>query len=916
MRNFFSQLFPNRNDRIIKRSYRLVDRINQLEASCKKLSDHEMQAKTADFRSRLDAGEHRDHLLPEAFALVREASQRTLGMRHFDVQMLGGIILEQGKIAEMSTGEGKTLVATLPAYLNALAGKEVHIVTVNDYLAQRDAEWMGGIYQALGLSSGVVVSQQSTQERRSAYQADITYGTNNEFGFDYLRDNMAWSQDHKVQGKRHYALIDEVDSILIDEARTPLIISGPSRSDPKFYLAINQYIKQFKPADENGENGDYTIDEKRKQVTLTEEGHRTSERVLAHAGFLRQDDSLYNPDNINLLHYINSALRAHTLFQKDVDYIVKRGEVVIVDEFTGRTMSGRRWSDGLHQAIEAKEKVAIQGENQTMAAITFQNYFRLYEKLAGMTGTANTEAAELHDIYGLEVVLIPTHEAMIREDLGDMIYLSAEEKFDAIVADIRACVHKGQPVLVGTASIDVSELLAKRLKKEKIAHQVLNAKHHAQESSIIANAGASAAVTIATNMAGRGTDIVLGGVMPQLPDHPSAEDQTNHQQAMTDWQERHRQVVAAGGLHVIGTERHESRRVDNQLRGRSGRQGDPGSSRFYLSMEDNLVRIFAGDKVKSFLSKLGVNKGESIEHPWVTRAIENAQKKVEMHNYEVRKNLLEYDNVANEQRQIIYEQREEILLADDVSETMDSAIPEVLGAAVDEHLPPQSLEEQWDVPALQRKLNLSFGLPCDISGWLQQDDTLEQVAIRERVLAEGRKLYEEKEQSFSAKSLRFVEKLITIQMLDYHWKEHLNRIDYLRRSIGLRSFAQKNPRLEYKREAFMMFEKMLDNIRHDLVSYLFRLSAPDEATLGSRRTQDPIDNKKIQYSHAAASDALHPEAAAAVPEGNRPAPAAARAGQPPPTPQTQRRAHPKLGRNDLCFCGSNKKYKHCHGRGK
>lgn len=913
MPNFLSYLFPNRNERIIKRYHRLVDRVNQLESGCQKLSDDEVKAKTAEFKSRLDAGERPDHLLPEAFALVREVSRRTLNMRHFDVQLLGGIILNQGKIAEMSTGEGKTLVATLPAYLNALAGHSVHIVTVNDYLALRDAEWMGAVYQALGLEVGVIVSGQEAKERRAAYQADVTYGTNNEFGFDYLRDNMALSSDHKVQGDRHYALIDEVDSILIDEARTPLIISGPDQSDPKLYVTINQHIKEFKPADADDENGDYTVDEKRKQITLTEQGHHTSERVLTRLGFLSKDDSLYHPNNINLLHYINSALRAHVIFQKDVDYIVKQGQVIIVDEFTGRTMAGRRWSDGLHQAIEAKEKVAIKGENQTLAAITFQNYFRLYEKLAGMTGTANTEAAELQDIYGLEVVLIPTHKTMIRKDLGDMIYLSAPEKFDAIVSDVRSRVKKGQPVLVGTASIDVSELLSKRLKKEKIAHQVLNAKHHAQESGIIANAGASAAVTIATNMAGRGTDIVLGGVPPDPPEESTADNQAAYQAAMEAWQAHHQRVVAAGGLHVIGTERHESRRVDNQLRGRSGRQGDPGSSRFYLSMEDNLVRIFAGDKIKGMLNRLGIEKGESIEHPWVSRAVENAQKKVEAHNYEIRKNLLEYDNVANEQRQIIYEQRDEFLTADEVTETVQNAIPEVLGMLVDEHLPPQSLEEQWDVPALERSLALKFGLSCAVGDWLKEDDALEQDAIRERVLAEGQQFYQQKESSFGEKSIRLIEKLVTVQTLDHHWKEHLTRIDYLRRSIGLRSFAQKNPRLEYKREAFAMFEKMLDNVRHDLVSYLFRLTPSEDAELKQAQPKESADDKKIQYSHAPADSLLHPQASA-VNGAGRPARAAAQSNRPPAAPLPHKRTHPKLGRNDMCFCGSNKKYKHCHGK--
>ena len=894
--NLFSKIFGSRNDRLLKRMWAVVERINALEESVAGLTDEALRAKTEEFRQRLADGATLDDLLPEAFAVVREAGKRVLDMRHFDVQLIGGMVLHEGKIAEMRTGEGKTLVATLAAYLNALPGRGVHVVTVNDYLARRDAQWMGKLYEFLGLTTGVIVSGQSTEEKRAAYAADITYGTNNEFGFDYLRDNMAFRKEDKVQRGLHYAIVDEVDSILIDEARTPLIISGPVDDKSDLYVKIDKLIPRLKPQEEEGGPGDYTVDEKARQVYLTEEGHQHVEELLVEAGLLKEGESLYDAANITLMHHLNAALRAHALYHRDVDYIVQNNEVVIVDEFTGRTMPGRRWSEGLHQAIEAKEGVPIQNENQTLASITFQNYFRLYEKLAGMTGTADTEAYEFQQIYGLEVVVIPTHKPMIREDLPDLVYLTAKDKFQAIVEDIKDCHARGQPVLVGTTSIETSEYLSKLLRKEKIKHQVLNAKHHEKEAQIVAQAGMPGAVTIATNMAGRGTDIVLGGSLEAelaALKNPTPE---KIEQVRADWQKRHEQVVASGGLHIIGTERHESRRIDNQLRGRAGRQGDPGSSRFYLSLEDNLMRIFASERVGALMQKLGMQEGEAIEHPWVTKAIENAQRKVEGHNFDIRKQLLEYDDVANDQRKVIYQQRNELMEAEDISDTIKVLREEVVNELIDQYIPPQSLEEQWDVPGLEKALEQELGLQLPIARWLEEDDSLHEETLRQRILEALEQAYAEKEALAGSAVMRDFEKAVMLQVLDSNWKDHLAAMDHLRQGIHLRGYAQKNPKQEYKREAFEMFSAMLDNIKREVIGILSRVqvrAAEDvEAVEEQRRSRAPR-----QYRHPQAS-ALGGEAPEAAEEPRRPV---VREGR-------------KIGRNEPCPCGSGKKYKHCHGR--
>ncbi len=894
--NLFSKIFGSRNDRLLKRMWAVVERINALEESVAGLTDEALRAKTEEFRQRLADGATLDDLLPEAFAVVREAGKRVLDMRHFDVQLIGGMVLHEGKIAEMRTGEGKTLVATLAAYLNALPGQGVHVVTVNDYLARRDAQWMGKLYEFLGLTTGVIVSGQSTEEKRAAYAADITYGTNNEFGFDYLRDNMAFRKEDKVQRGLHYAIVDEVDSILIDEARTPLIISGPVDDKSDLYVKIDKLIPRLKPQEEEGGPGDYTVDEKARQVYLTEEGHQHVEELLVEAGLLKEGESLYDAANITLMHHLNAALRAHALYHRDVDYIVQNNEVVIVDEFTGRTMPGRRWSEGLHQAIEAKEGVPIQNENQTLASITFQNYFRLYEKLAGMTGTADTEAYEFQQIYGLEVVVIPTHKPMIREDLPDLVYLTAKDKFQAIVEDIKDCHARGQPVLVGTTSIETSEYLSKLLRKEKIKHQVLNAKHHEKEAQIVAQAGMPGAVTIATNMAGRGTDIVLGGSLEAelaALKNPTPE---KIEQVRADWQKRHEQVVASGGLHIIGTERHESRRIDNQLRGRAGRQGDPGSSRFYLSLEDNLMRIFASERVGALMQKLGMQEGEAIEHPWVTKAIENAQRKVEGHNFDIRKQLLEYDDVANDQRKVIYQQRNELMETEDISDTIKVLREEVVNELIDQYIPPQSLEEQWDVPGLEKALEQELGLQLPIARWLEEDDSLHEETLRQRILEALEQAYAEKEALAGSAVMRDFEKAVMLQVLDSNWKDHLAAMDHLRQGIHLRGYAQKNPKQEYKREAFEMFSAMLDNIKREVIGILSRVqvrAAEDvEAVEEQRRSRAPR-----QYRHPQAS-ALGGEAPEAAEEPRRPV---VREGR-------------KIGRNEPCPCGSGKKYKHCHGR--
>ncbi len=894
--NLFSKIFGSRNDRLLKRMWGVVERINALEDSVSGLSDAELRAKTDEFRQRLADGASLDDLLPEAFAVVREAGRRVLDMRHFDVQLIGGMVLHEGKIAEMRTGEGKTLVATLAAYLNALPGQGVHVVTVNDYLARRDAQWMGRLYEFLGLTTGVVVSGQNAEEKRAAYAADITYGTNNEYGFDYLRDNMAFRLEDKVQRGLHYAIVDEVDSILIDEARTPLIISGPVDDKSDLYQKIDKLIPRLKPQEEENGPGDYTIDEKAKQVYLTEEGHQHVEELLLKAGLLKEGESLYDAANITLMHHLNAALRAHALYHRDVDYIVQDNEVVIVDEFTGRTMPGRRWSEGLHQAIEAKEGVPIQNENQTLASITFQNYFRLYEKLAGMTGTADTEAYEFQQIYGLEVVVIPTHKPMIREDYPDLVYLTARDKFAAIVEDIKDCQQRGQPVLVGTTSIETSEYLSKLLRKEKIKHQVLNAKHHEKEAQIVAQAGCPGAVTIATNMAGRGTDIVLGGSLEAelaALKNPTPE---KIERAKQDWQRRHEQVLASGGLHIIGTERHESRRIDNQLRGRSGRQGDPGSSRFYLSLEDNLMRIFASERVGMLMQKLGMQEGEAIEHPWVTKAIENAQRKVEGHNFDIRKQLLEYDDVANDQRKVIYQQRNELMEADDISDTIKALREEVLNEVIDQYIPPQSLEEQWDVPGLEKALEQEFALRLPIARWLEEDDSLHEETLRQRILEALEQAYAEKEALAGAAVMRDFEKAVMLQVLDNNWKDHLAAMDHLRQGIHLRGYAQKNPKQEYKREAFEMFSAMLDQIKREVISVLSRVqvrAAEDVAAVEEqRRSTAPRQYRHPEAGGMGAGD----EAAADAPR--RPV---VREGR-------------KIGRNEPCPCGSGKKYKQCHGK--
>ncbi|TFF79982.1 preprotein translocase subunit SecA [Aeromonas taiwanensis] len=897
-----TKIIGSRNDRTLKALRKIVKQINAMEPQFEALSDQELQAKTAEYRQRLEQGETLEQLLPEAFATVREASRRVFGMRHFDVQLIGGMVLNSNRIAEMKTGEGKTLTATLPAYLNALTGRGVHVVTVNDYLAKRDAEANRPLFAFLGLTVDCNVPGMDASQKRDAYAADITYGTNNEFGFDYLRDNMAFSPEQRVQRPLNYALVDEVDSVLIDEARTPLIISGPAEDSSAMYTQINKLIpllvKQDKEdSEEYTGDGHYTVDEKNRQALLTENGQIFVEELLKKEGLLAEEDSLFSATNISLLHHVNAGLRAHTLFERNVDYIVQKDEIVIVDEHTGRTMPGRRWSDGLHQAVEAKEGVKIQNENQTLASITFQNYFRLYDKLAGMTGTADTEAFEFQQIYGLDTVVIPTNKPMVRKDMGDLVYLTAQEKYAAIVQDIRECVKRGQPVLVGTVSIENSELLSGILTKENIPHKVLNAKFHAMEAEIVAQAGQTGAVTIATNMAGRGTDIVLGGNWQA--EIAKLENPTSEQIAelKAAWQVRHDEVLAAGGLHIIGTERHESRRIDNQLRGRSGRQGDPGSSRFYLSMEDTLMRIFASDRVTGMMKKLGMEEGEAIEHPWVTKAIENAQRKVEGRNFDIRKNLLEFDDVANDQRKVVYEQRNELLDTGDISETIHVIRDDVYGAIIDEYIPPQSLEEMWDVPGLESRLKSDFALDLPLQQWLAEDDKLYEEKLRERILDEATKLYAHKEELVGKEVLRNFEKAVMLQTLDGLWKEHLAAMDHLRQGIHLRGYAQKNPKQEYKRESFDLFTQMLETLKRDVVSILSRVQVQErdvEAMEEQQRQQ--AEAAPRTYTHAAAENQLADEEQA-------------EAG-----PVTFVRDEQKVGRNDPCPCGSGKKYKHCHGQ--
>ncbi|RVT45744.1 preprotein translocase subunit SecA [Rheinheimera sediminis] len=897
---FFAKLIGSRNDRYLKKLKKTVELINSLEPSFVALTDEQLKLKTAEFKQRVADGATLDDLLPEAFATVREASKRIFKMRHFDVQLIGGIVLHQGKISEMRTGEGKTLTATLPAYLNALSGQSVHVITVNDYLARRDAETNAPLFDFLGLTVGVNVPGMGHTDKQAAYNADITYGTNNEFGFDYLRDNMAFSAVERVQRRLAYAIIDEVDSILIDEARTPLIISGQAEDSSELYRVINtvvpQLVKQEKE-DEEGAMGDghFTIDEKAKQIYLTELGQIRVEEILQELGLIQPGDSLFSAANITLLHHTYAALRAHNLFKKDVDYVIKDNEIVIVDEHTGRTMEGRRWSEGLHQAIEAKEGVRINHENQTLASITFQNLFRLYDKLAGMTGTADTEAFEFQSIYGLETIVVPTNRPMVRKDMPDLVYLTVEEKYQAIIKDIEENRALKRPILVGTASIESSEYLSKLLHAAKIPHQVLNAKFHANEAQIIAQAGQPGTVTIATNMAGRGTDIVLGGNLQAELAALGEASAEQVEQVRQEWQKRHDAVIESGGLHIIGTERHESRRIDNQLRGRSGRQGDPGSSRFYLSLDDALMRIFASDRMAGMMRKLGMEPGEAIEHPWVSRAIENAQRKVEARNFDIRKQLLEFDDVANDQRKVVYEQRNELMDASDISETIKAIRHDVVASVLDQYIPPQSLDEMWDIPGLEARFRSDFAIDMPIAKWLADDKKLFEEKLREQIHEVVDKSYELKEHMVGPSVLRQFEKSVMLQSLDTHWKEHLAAMDHLRQGINLRGYAQKNPKQEYKREAFELFSTMLDNLKLDVVGVLSRVqirAAEDVDAVEEQRRK--AESTAMQFQHEEME-----QVATDVPQTS---------------PSPVFRDAEKVGRNDPCPCGSGKKYKQCHGK--
>ncbi|MBX3726240.1 MAG: preprotein translocase subunit SecA [Xanthomonadales bacterium] len=903
LQNVLTRLFGSRNDRMVKQLGKTVQRINAMEPELQQLDDAALRARTEAFRQRLAQGEALESLLPEAFATVREAARRALGMRHHDVQLIGGMVLHQGKIAEMRTGEGKTLVATLPVYLNALTGKGVHVVTVNDYLAKRDAAWMGKVYEFLGLSVGVVYPGMPFADKRAAYAADITYGTNNEFGFDYLRDNMALAKDDRYQRSLNYAIVDEVDSILIDEARTPLIISGPADESPELYVKVNRIVPSLVRQEKEDAAGDYWVDEKGKQVHLSEQGMEHIESLLRRAGILAEDDALYDAANIAVVHHLNAALRAHALFQRDVDYIVRDGEVIIVDEFTGRTLPGRRWSDGLHQAVEAKEGVPIQRENQTLASITFQNLFRMYGKLAGMTGTADTEAYEFQEIYGLEVVVIPTHRPMVRKDEADLVFLKKEAKYKAIVEDIRNCNERGQPVLVGTTSIEVSEYLAGLLQEGKVPHEVLNAKQHAREAQIVAQAGRPGAVTIATNMAGRGTDIVLGGNLEvELSQLPEDASEAEREKVRGDWQVRHDQVIAAGGLHIIGTERHESRRIDNQLRGRSGRQGDPGSSRFYLSLEDTLMRIFAPDWVARLMAFAGMKEDEALQDRMVSRQIEKAQRKVEAHNFDIRKHLLDYDDVANDQRKVIYEQRNELMEAESVQDSIEGIRHDVVEALVREYVPVASIDEQWDLAGLEKALESDFAVHVDARRWPQDDEGLDADGILARAQDAVDRHFREKEAMVGSEVMRQLERHIMLSVLDQQWKEHLGSMDYLRQGIHLRGYAQKQPKQEFKREAFQLFSGMLDRIKREVVTLLSRVRI---------RTDDEIAQLEAQQRAAQQRVPLQMQHAEAAALGGQPDPL------PMPTAQaagTFARSEPKVGRNDPCPCGSGKKFKQCHGK--
>ncbi len=884
-----TKFFGSRNDRLLKQMRKEVKKINALEPVIEALSDDELKQKTTEFKERLEQGETLDAILPEAFAVVREASVRVFAMRHFDVQMIGGMVLNQGKIAEMRTGEGKTLTATLPSYLHALTGQGVHVITVNDYLATRDADWSRPLFTFLGLTVGCNIAGMAPADKQAAYQADITYGTNNEFGFDYLRDNMAFSPQERVQKPLNFAIIDEVDSILIDEARTPLVISGQAEDSSEMYRVVNMIVptlEQQAEEDKEGEEstGDFTVDEKSKQIYLTERGQIRIEEIMQEKGLIQNGDSLFSAANITLLHHVMAALRAHKLFQKDVDYIVKEDDIVIVDEHTGRTMEGRRWSEGLHQAIEAKEGVNVQNENQTLASITFQNYFRLYQRLSGMTGTADTEAFEFQHIYNLETVIVPTNQPMVRDDKSDLIFLTSEEKFEAILDDIKDCAERGQPALVGTISIETSEFLSNLLKKSKIKHKVLNAKFHQQEAEIIADAGKVGAITIATNMAGRGTDIVLGGNLTAILTALKDNSEANVAKVKAAWQEEHDKVLALGGLHIIATERHESRRIDNQLRGRSGRQGDAGSTRFYLSMEDALMRIFASERIANMMRKLGMEHGEAIEHPWVTRSIENAQRKVEGRNFDMRKQLLEFDDVANDQRKVIYEQRNELLDEADIADVVKAIRQDIVSNVIDQHIPPESLAEMWDVPGLEERFKGDFATNLSIATWLVEDSALHEETLREKILQAFEQAYSDKEEMVGVDVLRQFEKAIMLQSLDSHWKEHLAAMDHLRQGIHLRGYAQKNPKQEYKRESFELFSEMLENLKYDVVGVLSKVQIRAESDVDAVEEQHrKAEEVPKQFTHQSAESAGEAKVA-------------------------------RVGRNEACPCGSGKKYKQCHGK--
>jgi len=899
LNSLLTRVFGSRNERLLRQLQRTVTKINALEPEIQKLSDTELQAKTPEFQKRIADGESLDKILPEAFAVCREAAKRVLGMRHYDVQLIGGMVLHLGKIAEMRTGEGKTLVGTLPVYLNALEGKGVHVVTVNDYLARRDSAWMGKLYNWLGLSVGVVYPGMPHGDKAAAYAADITYGTNNEFGFDYLRDNMALAKEDRFQRGLHYAIVDEVDSILIDEARTPLIISGPADESPELYIKVNRLVPQLVRQETEEAEGDFWVDEKGKQVHMSESGQEHAEALLRGAGILGEDDDLYDPRNLTVVHHLNAAMRAHAIYQRDVDYIVRDGEVIIVDEFTGRTLAGRRWSDGLHQAVEAKEGVPVQRENQTLASITFQNLFRMYGKLAGMTGTADTEAYEFQSIYGLEVIVIPTNKPVQRKDYPDAVFLNRPGKYRAVVNEIKAANAKGQPVLVGTTSIEVSELLGQQLTEAGIPHEVLNAKQHEREAHIVAQAGRPGAITIATNMAGRGTDIVLGGSLEAELAALEAEgevDEATKARLKAEWQQRHDAVKAAGGLHIVGTERHESRRIDNQLRGRAGRQGDPGSSRFYLSLEDNLMRIFAADWVQKVMARMGLKEDDVIESGLVTKQIANAQRKVEAHNFDIRKNLLDFDDVNNDQRKVIYGQRNELLDAEDIRDNILGIRDDVVGDIVERYVPMNSVDEQWDLPGLQATLAEDLGVQVDLQGLVKQHEELDAEGIAEHVRKAVDEYFSTREQALGAETMRMLERHIMLNVLDQNWKEHLARMDYLRQGIHLRGYAQKQPKQEYKKEAFELFSEMLEKVKREVITFLARVRIQTEAEIAEMEAQEramaEAQARQMQFQHADAGGFGADEEAAQVSEA----------------------AFANVSRNDPCPCGSGKKYKHCHGQ--